>query len=109
MDDEAEFEALANATVSPGEERAPSRLKSRVYSALVRRQAAHGPLLGLRGCKSAGRDLCVFEELVRIAPVGERLDSLNYCRVCHARVLAERYENAPIWWAGCPYVRFQGR
>jgi hypothetical protein len=29
--------------------------------------------------------------------------------VCHARVLAERLEHAPIYWPHCPYVRFQNR
>jgi hypothetical protein len=51
----------------------------------------------------------VFEEIVRIAPVGEAPERVNWCRVCHARVLGERVENAPIYWAHCPYVRFQNR
>ncbi|MBI1792307.1 MAG: hypothetical protein HYR60_32700 [Acidobacteria bacterium] len=89
--------------------KASSRLKSRIFSALTRRQAESGPLLGLTETRRAGRRLCVFEQLVRIAPVGETLDSVNYCRFCHARALAERIEGAPIWWPGCPYVTFQGR
>jgi len=44
---------------------------------------------------------------VQVAPVGERAKSLNLCRVCHARVLAEHMENAPIYWNGCPYVEFK--
>jgi hypothetical protein len=51
----------------------------------------------------------VFEDLVQIAPVGESLKSRNPCRVCHARVLGENVEDAPIWWPHCPYVRFQNR
>jgi len=39
--------------------------------------------------------------------VGETVKSLNICRVCHARVLAEHLENAPIYWGGCPYVEFK--
>ena len=87
----------------------PASLKSRVYSRLVQAQNAEGRLLPLAEVKAAGRSLCVFEELVRIAPVGEALQSRNYCRVCHARVLAEHLDPAPIWWPGCPYVRFQRR
>ncbi len=86
---------------------ASSRLKSRIYSALVLAQAETGELLSLPECKEGGRALCVFEELVRIAPVGHTIKSFNYCRVCHARVLAERLEGAPIYWPGCPYVGFQ--
>lgn len=83
---------------------APSRLKSRIYSALMLRQAETGPLLGLPEVKEAGGRLCVFEQLVQIAPVGETAQSLNYCRVCHARVLAEYLEHPPIYWSGCPYA-----
>jgi len=83
---------------------APSRLKAKVYSALMLRQAESGPLMSLTETHACGHKLCVFEELVRIAPVGEAAKSLNICRVCHARVLAEQIENAPIYWPGCPYV-----
>ena len=83
---------------------ASSRLKARVYSALVLRQAAAGPLLTLTKVKADGRELCVFEQLVQIAPTGGTVESLNICRVCHARVLAEHLENPPIFWRGCPYV-----
>ncbi len=91
------------------EKRAPSRLKSRIYSALVAEQAESGPLRSLPQTRAEGRGLCVFELLVSIAPVGEAMKSRNPCRVCHARVLGERVEGAPIFWANCPYVRFQGR
>jgi hypothetical protein len=102
------FERLAAGAEVPAEPvTAPSRLKSRIYSALALRQAATGPLASLTESRAAGRGLCVFEELVRIAPVGERLKSLNICRVCHARVLAEQLEKAPIYWPHCPYVKFQ--
>ena len=88
--------------------KAPSRLKSRIFSALMRRQEESGRLLSLSETRRAGNQLCVFEQLVQIAPVGEMLHSFNCCRVCHARALAERIERAPIWWPGCPYVMFQG-
>ncbi|HJZ99013.1 MAG TPA: hypothetical protein VKE70_21030 [Candidatus Solibacter sp.] len=89
--------------------RAPARLKSRIYSALVERQRHEGPLLSLTEVKAGGRNLCVFEELVQITPLGEPAKQPNFCRVCHARVLAERIENAPVYWSGCPYAQFQNR
>jgi hypothetical protein len=88
---------------------APSRLKSKVYSTLVLRQRESGPLLSISETKANARGLCVFENLVEIAPLNEKVKSLNYCRVCHARVLAENIEDAPIYWHGCPYVDFQNR
>ncbi|HEV2178193.1 MAG TPA: hypothetical protein VGW33_13485 [Terriglobia bacterium] len=89
-----------------GAVKASSRLKSRVYSALMRAEAASGALASLSKCRDAGRALCVWEKLVEIAPVGERAKSLNFCGVCHARVLGERFESPPIYWSGCPYVDF---
>ena len=89
--------------------RAPARLKSRIYSALIERQQSDGPLLSLSEVKARGRRLCVFEELVQIAPVGESTKQPNFCRVCHARILAENVENAPVYWSGCPYAQFQNR
>jgi hypothetical protein len=86
--------------------RAPSRLKSRVYSALVSRMTADGPLEDLVSTKAAGGRLCVFEEAVAALPLGQDLKSANPCRVCHARVLAERFEHPPIFWPGCPYAHF---
>ena len=86
---------------------APSRLKARVYSALMLQEAEEGPLMSVAENKSRGQSLCVFEELVQIAPVGERAKSLNFCRICHARVLAEQMEHPPIYWPGCPYVSFK--
>lgn len=60
--------------------------------------------MSLTQTQARGQRLCVFEQLVRIAPVGETAKSLNICRVCHARVLAERFEEPLIYWPGCPYV-----
>jgi hypothetical protein len=108
--DDRSFLRLAAEQETAGHEwPAPSRLKSRIYSALVQRQAEAGPLLSLSRTKAGGRRLCVFEELVHIAPVGEQVESWNFCRICHARVLGESVERAPIYWGGCPYVRFQNR
>jgi hypothetical protein len=86
---------------------APANLKARLYSALVLQQAASGPLASLTESKAMGQKLCVFEQLVQIAPVGETVKMLNICRVCHARVLAEHFETPPIYWSGCPYVEFK--
>ena len=86
---------------------APARFKARVYSALIMRQAETGSLMSLTETNARGHKLCVFEQLVQIAPLGERAKSLNICRVCHARVLAEHIENAPIYWSGCPYVELK--
>ena len=88
---------------------APSKLKARTYTALVQAQQQDGPLLDVSACKESGSRLCVFEELVQIAPVGQTAKSMFYCSVCHARVLAENVEDAPIWWPHCPYVGFQNR
>ena len=85
----------------------PSKLKARVYSALVRKQQESGPLLGLRDSHADGRGLCVHEQLVRIAPLGSTVQAFNCCSVCHARVLAEAFDNPPIYWGNCPYVGFK--
>ena len=87
--------------------RAPSRLKARIYSALMQRESRQGRLRAFAETKAEGGRLCVFEELMRIAPVGAKLKSANICRMCHARVLGETLENPPIYWAGCPYVEFK--
>jgi len=105
--DEELMRRVADTAELHDSERAPARLKARVYSALMRAEAADGPLMSLGENKSCGQTLCFFEELVQIAPVGESAKSLNICRVCHARVLAEHMENAPIYWNGCPYVSFK--
>jgi len=98
------WEEVAEAT--DVERRAPTRLKSRIYSALMRQAAASGPLRPLGACEQAGGTLCVFEKLAHAAALGS-LDELNYCRACHARVLGERVERAPLAWHGCPYADFQ--
>ena len=88
---------------------APSRLKAKVYSALLLQQTASGPLLSVSATEASGRSLCVFEKAVEVLPVGEGIKGLNFCRVCHARVAAEKMENAPIYWPHCPYSGFQNR
>jgi len=101
---------LERAAAAEGAEpRASSRLKSRMFSALQLEQQQSGPLCSLVETHAADGKLCIFEELVRIAPAGDAVKQKNPCRLCHARVLAEHVENAPIYWPGCPYVRFQDR
>ncbi len=78
-------------------ERAPARLKSRLYSVLMRQQAAAGALRSLSVIRSEGRPLCVFERSLELLPIGEHVKAMNPCRVCHARVLGERFEAAPIF------------
>jgi hypothetical protein len=88
-------------------ERAPASLKARLYSALVRKQQESGPLASLDATVSAGHQICIFEKLVQIAPVGEKAKSPFFCEICHARVLAEHFDQAPIFWHGCSYVKFK--
>ena len=104
MTDDLWFERLAGAA-DVMEERAPATLKSRVYSALVERMTESGSLLDLADSKRAGR-LCVFEHALTLLPVGSDVRSMNPCRICHARVLGEHVEHAPIFWRGCPYSEF---
>jgi hypothetical protein len=104
--DERFMKTLANAE-SIESERAPSSLKAKVYSALLRRQAESGPLASLTESARCGHELCIFEQIVRISPVGESVKSLNICRACHAQMLAEHMDNPPIYWPGCPYVGFK--
>ena len=90
-----------------GDERVPSSLKARLYSALIHEQQQTGPLASLDASVEAGHGICVFEKLVQIAPVGERAKTLFFCQVCHARVVAEHSDNPLIFWAQCPYVKFK--
>ena len=106
--EEQPFAQLAQQADHPdeGPTAAPARLKSRIYSSLIRRQQESGPLASLTGTRTAGEQLCVFEDLWTILPIGETMKCRNLCSICHARVLAERMEKAPIHWPGCPYADF---
>jgi hypothetical protein len=106
MTDDLWFERVAEASNEVTDERAPARLKSKIYSALVARMAEGGPLLDLQDTKMAGGHLCVFENALTLLPVGTDIYSMNPCRICHARVLGERMEHAPVFWPGCPYADF---
>ncbi len=110
MSNELEFCEKAFAEADPAgrsDLRAPARLKSQTFSRLALSQAESGPLLSVTETKASGRRLCVFEELARVAPFGEDFKRRNFCRVCHARKLAEALEKAPIYWGHCPYAEFQ--
>ena len=107
-EEEREFSRLFSRPVEHLAERAPSSLKARLYSALVREQQSSGPLASLDETVSAGYGICIFEKLVQIAPVGESTKSRFFCQVCHARALAEAFDHAPIYWTNCPYVVFKG-
>ena len=106
MSDDLWFERLAEATGDLPQEHAPARLKSKIYSALLTQLAGSGSLLDLQETKEAGGHLCVFEQALTLAPVGAPVRSMNPCRICHARVLGERMNHAPIFWPGCPYSDF---
>jgi len=106
--EELDFVALARTLESHDPaEHASSRLRSRLLTALVNKQAQSGPLMSLAQSGNLGAKLCPFEKLVVIAPLGEKASQMNPCSICHARILAERFEPAPIWWPGCPYSQFQ--
>jgi hypothetical protein len=106
MTEDIWFEQLAEMTRTSLEERAPASLTSKVYSSVVMKMAQSGSLLDLKDIKDAGGHLCVFEHAIARLPIGGGARSMNPCRVCHARVLGERMENAPIFWPGCPYSDF---
>ena len=103
------MEHLSAGTPLEGNQKVSSRLKSKIYSSLILALEEVGPLLPLPETKKAGRALCVFEQLVEILPAPDAIQSLQYCKVCHAKALGERVENAPIYWPGCPYCEFQNR
>lgn len=106
MSDDPWFERVAELTGEGAPEHAPPTLRSKTYSAIVSRMAEAGPLLDLPATRAAGGRLCVFETAVAALPVRTKLHSLNPCTVCHARILGERIDNAPIFWPGCPYSEF---
>ena len=85
---------------------ASSRLKSRLYSRLLATMENSGPLVQLSETKAQGRGLCVFEQIMEVVP-SKAVQQFHYCNICHARVLGERVENAPVFWPNCPYAEFQ--
>lgn len=106
VDYDREFSRIFFEAPTP-EDRAPSSLKARIYSALIREQQTTGPLASLDATVAAQHGVCVFEKLVQIAPIGQTAKSPFFCRICHARALGETFDNPPIFWANCPYVAFK--
>src|SRR5689334_17568192 len=108
VDDEDKFAQLfGHIAEAVADEHAPSSLKSRLYSRLIAEEQQSGPLRDLQETRAAGHGLCVFEQLVQIAPLGKRAKSPFFCTTCHARILGEHFDNAPIFWGNCPYVQFK--
>lgn len=105
MEIEQLLERVAALESDAAPETAPPNVKSKIYSALVRRLADDGPLRTLQATKAAGGDLCPFEHAVGTLPES-LFGATNPCRICHARVLGERLRHAPIFWPGCPYSEF---
>ena len=105
-DEEREFGRLLSQPETTAEP-APSSMKARLYSALIREQQKQGALASLNDTVADGYGICVFEKLVQIAPVGEKAKSPFFCHVCHARILAENFDNPPVYWRHCPYVAFK--
>ena len=106
MSDHLWFERLAEGTSVLAEQSAPASLKSKVYSTLLTELASSGRLLDLAETMKAGGHLCVFERTLTVLPVGTHIRSMNPCRICHARLLGERLDRAPVFWPGCPYADF---
>ena len=105
------FKSLVNRTEPTAldkdkEAKTPAHLKAKIYSRLLSIQSETGPLASLTATSTNGRGLCVFEEAVRILPIGEQVKSLNFCKVCHARLLGEKLSKALIYWKNCPYADF---
>jgi hypothetical protein len=46
------------------------------------------------------------EHALTILPIGAGVGSMNPCRICHARVLGDHLQHAPIFSPGCPYSEF---
>src|SRR5258708_37616807 len=67
-----EFARILAEQEDAAEERAPSSLKARLYTTLVLKQQATGPLASLDATLAAGHSVCVFEKLVQIMPFGEK-------------------------------------
>ena len=102
--DDRLIELLAQRLEDANEPGASSRLKAKLLTAILRSQEASGPLRSLDETRSRGYELCVFENIWERVTTGETAHCFNCCTLCHARVLAEHIENAPIYWGNCPYV-----
>ena len=100
------FEQLARASETAKGQPAPSRLKAKLLTSLLRKQEESGPLRMLSETQARGYGLCIFEETWARMVSGDTAGSFNCCSLCHARVLAEHIERAPLYWGNCPYAAF---
>lgn len=98
------FEWLAQPTEAAA--RAPSRVKAKLYSALLDKAEQAAPLRSLTATRRAGYGLCVWERAVQTLP-GQAIDTVNHCKTCHARWVGEHIEAALLPWAHCPYAQMQ--
>ena len=105
--DNGEIQRILRAAEAETPAAVSSRLKSRIFSKLIQMEQEQGPLRVLSESRSAGEILCIFETVVAALP-SDNLQSRNPCAVCHARILGERVEQAPLYWPGCPYTTFCG-
>lgn len=87
--------------------RVSSRLQSRIFSRMIELEQEQGPLRTLSASREAGEKLCIFEAAVAALPSND-LQARNPCAVCHARLLGESVERAPVYWPGCAYAKFCG-
>ena len=84
----------------------PASLRSRIYSAVVQEAEKNAPLRPLSASVQAGYAICDWENLTRHLPQGE---VRNHCRICHARIVAENFDNISMPWFGCPYHRLHSK
>ena len=84
MDTQQLLERLAALETNAQPTRAPARLRSRIYSALVNRLSEAGPLLSLSASEAAGGQLCVFEKALAALP-GEPGTPLRITGVVRSR------------------------
>ena len=87
---------------------ASTRLKSKLYTALLQEAEQTAPLRSIDKSKQAGYGLCWWEKAMHEIP-SETVGRFNHCRVCHARFVGELVEDAPLPWDHCPYAAFQKR
>lgn len=104
--DDGFFENLVDRQEQDATAPAPARLKAKLYSALLQRSQEDTSLRALSDTRRAGYELCLWEKAMQVVPGVGRL---NHCRFCHARLLGESFEHAPLGWAGCPYAQFHRR
>ena len=83
-----EFRSLL-ASTGESAERAPSSLKARLYTSLVRRQQESGPLSSLDDSVASGHGICVFEKLVQISPLGDKVTVVRDLDALVTQIAAE--------------------